>query len=243
MTSRPALDHPVDNRRRTALSREQIITTAIRFVDERGLSALSMRRLARELGVEAMSLYRHVNGREDLLEGVIDHLVARVHLSADERRSEPVGGWQAYLQRLAHGCRALAREHPNVFPLIATRHPAAPWLRPPLRSLDVVEEFLTTLKSHGFSDLRAVQAYRAFSSFLLGHLLLEASMLGAQTSPAEEPLDEGESDVPNADQKLDLAAFPLLRRLEGPLSDDRGAAEFEQGLEDVLDRLDRAIAE
>ena len=45
--------------------------------------------------------------------------------------------FHAYLQWLAHGVRALAREHPNVFPLIATRHPAAPWLRPPLRSLRV----------------------------------------------------------------------------------------------------------
>ncbi|MDF3050685.1 MAG: tetR 7, partial [Pseudonocardia sp.] len=151
--------------------------------------------------------------------------------------------WQAYLQWLAHGVRALAREHPNVFPLIATRHPAAPWLRPPLRSLRVVEDFLTTLISRGFSDTRAVTAYRAFSSFLLGHLLLEASLLGAQTSPAEEPLDEGESDVPNADQQLDLREFPHVKRLQNTLSEDHAGAEFERALEDLLDRLDREIAE
>jgi TetR/AcrR family transcriptional regulator, tetracycline repressor protein len=228
---------------RPALSRDQIITTAIRFVDENGLSALSMRRLAEELRVKAMSLYRHVNGREDLLEGIIDSMVAQVHLRPNEEQLGPTDGWQSYLQWLAHGIRALAREHPNVFPLIATRHPAAPWLRPPLRSLDVVEDFFAMLTSRGFSDARAVMAYRAFSSFLLGHLLLEASLLGAQTSPAEEPLDEGESDVPNTDQKLDLGRFPHIQRLEGPLSEDHAAAEFEQGLEDVLDRLDRSIAE
>ena len=201
---------------RPALSREHIITMAIRFIDTNGLSALSMRRLAKELHTEAMSLYRHVNGREDLLEGVVDRMVACLRLHPDQEQLGPADGWQSYLQWLAHSVRALAREHPNAFPLIATRHPAAPWLRPPLRSLDVVEDFLAMLMSRGFSDVRAVMAYRVFSSFLLGHLLLEASLLGAQTSPAEEPLDEGASDVPNADQKIDLDRFPHIQRLEGP---------------------------
>ena len=88
-----------------------------------------------------------------------------------------------------------------------------------------------------------VGAYRAFSSFLLGHLLLEVSLLGAQTSPAEEPLDEGDSDVPAADQALDLQKFPHVQRLETALSEDHSGQEFEQALEDLLDRLDREIAE
>jgi TetR/AcrR family tetracycline transcriptional repressor len=227
---------------RPTLSRDRIIETAIAFVDRYGLATLSMRRLGKELGVEAMSLYRYVNGREDLLEGITDHLVAELHLDRHDLQLKPTDGWQAYLQWLAHGVRTLARQHPNVFPLIATRHPAAPWLRPPLRSLRVVEDFLSVLISRGFSDTRAVVAYRAFSSFLLGHLLLESSMLGAQTSPAEEPLDEGDSDVPNEDQKLDLDGFPHLQRLEVQLSEDHAAPEFEQALEDLLDRLDRLIA-
>ena len=202
-----------------------------------------MRRLGGELGVEAMSLYRYVNGREDLLEGIVDAMVSHLHLGPDAEQLGPADGWQAYLQWLAHRVRTLARDHPNVFPLVATSHPAAPWLRPPLRSVRVVEDFLTMLVSRGFSDQRAVGAYRSFSSFLLGHLLLEVSLLGAPTSPAEEPLDEGDSDVPNADQHLDLDAFPLVRRLEPQLSEDHSGAEFERALEDLLDRLDREIAE
>ncbi len=235
-------EHPA-TAERPALSRERIITTAVDFVDKHGLTALTMRRLGRELGVEAMSLYRYVNGREDLLEGIVDHMVRQLHLGPDGDGLVPGDGWQAYLQWLAHGVRALARAHPNVFPLIATRHPAAPWLRPPLRSLRIVEEFLTTLIERGFSDTRAVAAYRAFSSFLLGHLLLEASLLGAQTAPAEEPLDEGDSDVPNADQKLDLDDYPHIQRLEAQLSEDHAGPEFERALEDLLDRLDRQITE
>jgi TetR/AcrR family tetracycline transcriptional repressor len=228
---------------RPILSRDRIIATAIEVVDTRGLTALSMRRLGKELGVEAMSLYRYVNGREDLLEGMVDRMVGELHLRSDDALLTATDSWQAYLQWLAHGVRSLAREHPKVFPLIATRHPAAPWLRPPLRSLRVVEDFLSTLISRGFDDARAVEAYRAFSSFLLGHLLLEASLLGAQTGPAEEPLDEGKSGVPNADQHLDLDNFPNLSRLEATLSEDHAAAEFERALEDLLDRLDRSIAE
>ena len=86
-------------------------------------------------------------------------------------------------------------------------------------------------------------AYRAFSSFLLGHLLLEASVRGARTAPAEEPLDEGDSDVPNADQELDVQDYPHLQRLEPLLSEDHAHAEFERALEDLLDRIDRTITE
>ena len=228
---------------RPTLSRTRIVVSAIEFVDKHGLTALTMRRLGRELGVEAMSLYRYVNGRGDLLEGMVDHMVGQLQLHPDADEVGAADGWQAYLQWLAHGVRALARTHPNVFPLIATRHPAAPWLRPPLRSLRVVEDFLSTLISRGFSDARAVLAYRAFTSFLLGHLLLEASMLGAQTSPAEEPLDEGDSDIPHADADLDLTQFPHIRRLERQLSEDHARPEFERALEDLLDRLEREITE
>lgn len=227
---------------RPPLTRDRILSVAIEVADEQGLAALTMRRLGKELGVEAMSLYRYVNGREDLLEGIVDRMVAELQLRTDNDLITETDGWQAYLQWLAHGVRSLARDHPKVFPLIATKHPAAPWLRPPLRSLRVVEDFLTTLISRGFDDDRAVEAYRAFSSFLLGHLLLEATLLGAQTGPAEEPLDEGESDVPNSDQDVNLDDFPHIRRLEARLSEDHATEEFEQALEDLLDRLDRFIS-
>jgi TetR/AcrR family tetracycline transcriptional repressor len=227
---------------RTPLTRELIVQQAIAFVDEQSLTQLSMRSLGKKLGVEGMSLYRYVNGREDLLEGMVDTLVH--DLEVDPRRELDLSdGWQAYLQWLAHGVRTLAHEHPNIFPLIATRHPAAPWIRPPLRSLQIVEDFLTALMSRGFEAGAAVNAYRVFSSFLLGHLLLEASMLGGQTAPIEEPLDEGDSDVPNTDGELDLSNFPHVTKLRPLLSEDHSDEEFERALEDMLDRLDLRLNE
>jgi AcrR family transcriptional regulator len=226
---------------RPSLSRERIVAAAIAFVDRKGLTALTMRRLGNELGVEAMSLYRYVGGRDDLLEGMVAQMVGRLHLDPDGVRPGPGEGWQAYLQWLAHGVRGLAREHPHVFPLIATRHPAAPWLRPPLRSLRVVEDFLSTLVDRGFTDDGAVAAYRAFSSFLLGHLLLEAAVLGSRTAPAVELTDVARS-MPTTSSAVDMRTYPLLRRLEDRLSEDHASAEFERALEDLLDRMERELA-
>ena len=185
------MGRPSDAGERPPLSRERIVAAAIAFVDRRGLTALTMRRLGTELGVEAMSLYRYVAGRDDLLEGMVDQMVDAAP-PGPERRAARSGRRLAGLPAVARPRRpAAGQEHPHVFPLIATRHPAAPWLRPPLRSLRVVEDFLSTLVARGFTDDGAVAAYRAFSSFLLGHLLLEAAMLGSRTAPAVDLEDDG----------------------------------------------------
>lgn len=222
------------------LSRDLIITTALAQIDRSGAQGLSMRSLAQELGVEAMSLYRHVHGREDLLEGIVALLMRNLTAELDEELAEH---WQGFLQAIAHRVRRIAIAHPHAFPLVATRHPAAPWLRPPLRSVDVVDTFLTTLLGHGFTDSQAVNAYRAFSSFLLGQLLLEAAVRGAETSPVEEPLDEGNATLPERDGHVNLDDFPEVQRLRPLLSEDRAAEEFEVSLEALLDRLNHELTQ
>lgn len=222
------------------LSRELIVHTALAQIDQSGAQSLSMRSLAQELGVEAMSLYRYVHGREDLLEGVVGLLMSGLTSSLDDELAEH---WQGYLQTVAHEVRRIAVEHPNAFPLVATRHPAAPWLRPPLRSVEVVNAFLDALIGHGFSDAQAVNTYRSFSSFLLGQLLLESAVRGAETGPVEEPLDEGGADVPERDGQITLDVAPQVRRLRPLLSEDRSEEEFEVSLEDLLDRLNRELTQ
>ena len=227
---------------RRPLSRDLIVEEAIVAIDEKGLTALTMRSLGHRLGVEAMALYRYVNGREDLLEGVVDNLVDRIRVDPGDR-SAPLDGWQAVLQYLAHSVRTVAVEHPKVFPLVATRHPAAPWLRPPLRSLRLVDEFLEALTTRGFSDRQAVEAYRIFTSFLLGHLLLDAAEHGATTSPVEEPLDEGDAAVPPPSRTVDVSDYPTVVRTADMLAEDHTEAEFEAALEALLDRLDLLLSQ
>jgi TetR/AcrR family tetracycline transcriptional repressor len=222
------------------LSRDLVVQTALDQIDRSGMQGLSMRSLAQELGVEAMSLYRYVHGKEDLLEGIVASLMSDLTAHLQEAEGDH---WQQFLQTVAHAVRKIATDHPKAFPLVATRHPAAPWLRPPLRSVEVVNTFLTALTRNGFSDGQAVNAYRAFSSFLLGQLLLQSVVRGAEAGPAEEPLDEGGADVPQGDGSMSLDIAPEVRRLRGLLSEDRSDEEFEVSLEALLDRLDREVSQ
>jgi len=229
-------------RREPRLSREVIVRAAIEQVDRSGLAALTMRSLGQGLGVEAMSLYHHVNGREDLLDAMVDQLVAQVRVDP-ETALGPSDGWQAYLQVLARSVHGLAVEHPLAFPLVATRHPAAAWLRPPLRSVAVVEDFLVAMTSRGLDDRAAVHVYKVFTSFLLGYLLLEVAAAGASTGPVEEPLDEGASRVANEGAELDLDDYPTVMRLRHQLARDDAEEQFERALEAVLDRLDLELSQ
>jgi AcrR family transcriptional regulator len=215
---------------RVPLSEARIISAALAFVDEEGLPGLTMRRLGQRLNVEAMSLYRYVSGREALLDRMVEEIIREMHDDSDVIDT-PRDGWQDFLQRMAHGVRRIALSHPKAFPLVASRPAEAPWLRPPLRSLDWVETFLNGLEREGFDDDSAVGAYRAFTSFLLGHLLLEVSTHGADVGPLDVLEDEDEPSRPG------LAEYPTVKRLRTALSEDQAAVEFEEALEELLNRI------
>ncbi|MCW2581626.1 MAG: Transcriptional regulator, TetR family [Klenkia sp.] len=215
---------------RGGLDRHRIVSAAVAYIDEQGLPALTMRKLGAALGVEAMALYRYVPSREDLLDGVVEIVVDELFADPDVYIA-PRHGWEDYLQRLAHGVRRIALAHPAVFPLVATRPPAAPWVRPPLRSLRWVESFLSALTTHGFTHEQAVLAYRAYSSFLLGHLLLEVAQRGVAINAIDDP--DGAADVSAGE----LAPYPLVVELEPLLTQDESVTEFEESLESLLARL------
>jgi TetR/AcrR family transcriptional regulator, tetracycline repressor protein len=249
------------------LSTDRIAQSALELIDEQGIGAASMRAIAARLGVEAMSLYKYVNTRDELLDAVVDHVVEELDLDPEvSRLSEE--GWRTYLNRLAKGVRRYARRHPHAFPLVTTRPAEAPWVNPPLRSLAWVESMLSVLLAEGFNDQQALFAYRSFNSFLLGYLLMET---GAMTlgSPAKgdgkisaDPADRSapvpgsltptrtkaqESAIDNADSvskrldpqdDIDPQEFPSIHRLAPGLAEDRFTEEFERALEDTLDRIE-----
>src|SRR4051812_49028557 len=227
---------PVAAGRRGPLNRHRVVRAAIHYIDMNGLPDLTMRRLASTLGVEAMSLYKHVSGRDNLLDTVVEALLDDLY-GSPEVQPEAAKDWRGYLPRVAHGVRQVALDHPQVFPLVATRPPAAPWIRPPLRSLDWIESFLRTLGSHGFQQREAVDAYKAFTSFLLGHLLLEVAGLQVPIGPAETSRTEGRA--PSAD----LRGYPLVRQLSSLLAEDTAAEEFRSALENLLRRIARMLEE
>ena len=176
MADESATNSPAEGSRR-GLTLERIVTETLALIDEQGIAAASMRTVGARLGVQAMSLYRHIGNREELFAAVVDRIVNELSDDPDVPNTENGGDWRSYLEGLAWGVRRYARAHPHAFPLVATRPPTAPWVNPPLRSMRWIEAMLDTLHEAGFSDDAVVFTYRTFNSFLLGYLLLETSAM------------------------------------------------------------------
>jgi len=161
------------------------------------------------------------------LDGVVEVVMDELY------ESTHAGGlstsWQEYLQMQAHAVRTLAITHPRIFPLVATRPPSAPWLRPPLRSLRWVESFLQGLREYGFSPRVSVAVYRSFATFLLGSLLLEAGTLEDLTITEKVNLAFIETD--------DLSSYPIISEMANELKDGGFEVEFEAALEDLIERV------
>lgn len=213
---------------RQRLRRTDVVQAAITFIDENGVQALTMRRLGAALGVEAMALYRHVPGREELVSAAVSELID--DLFNDDLMQEKPSSWEGYFQYVANAMRKLALTHPKMFPLMITQPPDAPWLRPPLRSIRWVDYFLSSLKGYGFSDDNAVSAYKAFTSFLLGDLLLQVSALGVSPVPIAENGSESQDNE-------NLADYPTVQRLQNKLAENHSDREFDDGLDDLIERL------
>ncbi len=218
---------------RQRLRQEDIVKAAIAYIDEFGVQSLSMRRLGMSLDVEAMALYNYVSGREQLVSLAVDELID--DLFDEELMQEQPESWEAFLRFVATAMRDLALGHPRMFPLMITQPPEAPWLRPPLRSVRWVDYFLTALTEYGFSDDRVVDTYKAFTSFLLGQLVLEVSAMGIDIASAVD--EDADAD---SDEDEGLSEYPTLKRLQGKLAEDHSDREFDDGLDDLIERI-RAI--
>jgi len=143
------------------LSRESIVAAALALLDREGAEALTMRRLGSELGVEAMSLYRHLADRTALLDALAHHLAAEIERHTDE------DDWADALRTFAGELRSLARRHPAAFALVGTRVlGTSTELRP-------IDDVLTSLRRGGFTPARAIFAYRLVASYARGYALSE----------------------------------------------------------------------
>jgi TetR/AcrR family transcriptional regulator, tetracycline repressor protein len=225
-----------ERRRRAGLSVDRIVDTTLALIDEQGIGAASMRAVASRLGVRAMSLYKHVDSRDELFDAVVERVVNE--LGQDPQvQTRPVQGWRPYLSAMAHGVRRYALAHPHAFPLVATRPPTAPWINPPLRSLRWVEALLASLAEEGFTDEQVLFTYRTFNSFLLGYLLLETS---AMTLRDPKPGDGSFAAGPNSS---DVESADSTDPVPGGLSPTRSPSQRKaiadaDSARDLLDPVD-----
>jgi AcrR family transcriptional regulator len=154
---------------RVPLTRQRVIEAALHIMDTEGLDAVSMRRVAREVGVEAMSLYNHVRDKDDLLNGVIEHVMRAIELPEDPAD----GDWIAYGRRIAYGWRTMFRAHPSLLQLFAERKRAGE----SIDTLKPMDAALKALRKAGLSDRDAVQAFHTVGSFIFGSVMMQTGQV------------------------------------------------------------------
>ena len=211
---------------RTPLTTERVLWAAVALADREGVGSLSMRRLARELGVEAMSLYHHVAGKQALLDGMVDLVFGEIELPADD------GDWREAMRRRATSAREVLGRHPWAIALMESRRTPGP---ANLRHHDAV---LGCLRRAGFPVALTAHAYSILDAYIYGFALQEASL----------PFDTPEETAEVAAEMMDAFpadAYPHLTELavEHVLQPgyDYGD-EYAFGLELILDGLERLAA-
>ncbi|MER5218299.1 TetR/AcrR family transcriptional regulator [Streptomyces sp. NPDC002838] len=206
---------------RTPLSRERVIRTAVAVADEKGAAALTMRAIAEPLGVEAMSLYHHVAGREDILDGMVDAVFGEIDLPPRDT------DWKSAVRHRAVCARAVLRRHPWAIGLMDSRSQPGPAT---LRHHDAV---IGALRAGGFSVPMAAHAISLIDSYLYGFVLQELSL--PFTGAAE--LDEVAGAIL---REMPADAYPHLTELATEHVLKPGydyADEFTFGLTLILDAL------
>lgn len=224
MPPRPTPREPGGSRppRREPLSRERIGLAAVAVADRDGLAGVSMRSVARELGVEAMSLYHHVPGKDALLDDLADWVFTLIELPA------PHDPWRAAMAARALSARRALAAHPWGLGLVESRGPG-PAL---LRHHDAV---LGCLRTNGFSPALAGHAFSTLDSYVYGFVLTEQSL----------PFEAGGAEDFVAELAAALEPYPYLAENVSAQIGGRDYAyadEFVPGLDLILDGLERRLA-
>ncbi|MFD0274850.1 TetR/AcrR family transcriptional regulator [Kitasatospora sp. NPDC127111] len=220
---------------RGRLSRERVLAAALDLVDHEGLSALSMRRLAAELGVEAMAIYRYAPGKDALLDGLVEALYIELQeaLAAEPGGGRRAGGspdWRTELHRTARETYRISLSHPHVAPLLATRMLAVPMSRRPLAVLRDHERVLALLDAAGLDEAAVVAAFRVYNAWVLGYIF---EALRAMVDNPDEPDPAFRLGL----HLMPAEELPGLRAKAPALLAHGGEQGLAAGLDALLDRF------
>lgn len=206
--------------KRAPLDRERILRAAIALADAGGLGRLSMRRLGQRLGVEAMSLYKHVANKEEVLEGIVDLIVGDIYVP------ESAGSWKGSMRARALSMRELFLRHPWAVGLLEARRTLGPIA---LRYCDAV---LGVLRRGGFSTAAAVHAFSLIDSYAYGFSIQEKSL---PSGPAESA-----AVTEQFLRQLPVSEYPHLAETAAHVlrSGFDAAREFEVGLDLLLEAVE-----
>jgi AcrR family transcriptional regulator len=211
---------------RLPLTRERVLAAAVALADRGGIGSLSMRKLAQELGVEAMSLYHHVANKDDILDGLVDVVFGEIDLpSGDE-------GWKAAMRRRALSAREALRRHPWATGLMDSRP------TPGAANLRHHDAVLGVLRGAGFSLKLAAHAYSLLDSYIYGFALQEASLPFHTSEEAAQVAQAIMAEFP-ASEYPHLTEIAVDHVLQPGY--DYGN-EYLFGLDLILDGLEQALA-
>lgn len=208
---------------RRPLSEQRIVEAAVAVADHGGLSAVSMRNVGRELGVEAMSLYHHVANKEALLDALADWIFTRIEVPDEQ---EP---WRQGMVKRAASARMILGSHPWSLGLIESRNTPGPAL---LRHHNAV---IGCLRGSGFPVALASHTFSVIDAYVYGFVLTE------QNLPFDSAATTGAEDFATGVALL-IKDYPHLAELvQEVASGYTYAAEFDYGLDVILDELERRL--
>lgn len=210
-------------KKRQPLTRERVLDAALGYADEHGIENLSMRKLGELLGVEAMSLYKHVANKDEILDGLVDRVAGEIELPSAE------GKWKDAMRRRAISAHQVLLRHPWATMLIVSRASVGPCM------LRYVDATLGCLRRAGFSFAAADHAWNAIDSYVYGFTL---QRLNFPFQP-EEYAAAAASYLPHIPEEQ----FPYMYGLSKQVADGQhdGVNELEFGLDLLLDGLERSL--
>jgi AcrR family transcriptional regulator len=218
------MNDSLDVRRKSVkarLSRDRILRAAMKLADEGGLKAVSMRKIAQELGVEAMSLYNHVASKDDIVDGIVDLVATEIDLAPDD------ADWKAGMRRRVVSAHEVLLRHPWAASLWLSGE-AVGGAR--LRYADAV---LRGFREAGFSEELTYHAFHVIQSHVMGFTMYVASF-DFDVEELEQLAADFLETIP-ADEYPDVALH--IRQHAEPADEHEGTFEF--GLDLVLDSLER----
>ncbi len=205
------------------LSRASIVQAALAEIEGHGLAGMSMRSVARRLGVDAKSLYNHVDNKEALLDAVAEHILATMVLP------EPTGDLAADIRAFAQAFRGHAMAHPRATSLVLTRQ------TPSVGSLVPIEAALALLTNAGFAQADVVHLLRTLLATLIGMVLREADASPAFGVGSPEEIQRRRAILEASQLPHVTAAARYLARFD---SDE----EFSHMLEFIIEAIGVRVA-
>ncbi|MEV5549534.1 TetR/AcrR family transcriptional regulator [Streptomyces sp. NPDC052309] len=213
------------------LSLERIVEAAVGVADRDGLGAVSMRRIATELGTGTMSLYRYVPGKAELLDLMLD----RVQRPSADETDFGDGTWRAALEAMGRATLALYRRHPWLLEVNQSR----PILGP--SALDGMEKVLARIKPMGLSDPELLSAIVAIDGYVVGAARTQVYQEEAERTSGLTDTQFWEAQQPALEKVMTSGRYPVLASLSEDTFDP-GFDHFEFGLQRILDGLEVLVA-